>query len=276
MDYRSQIKAYAKERLSSQYGTTLGACFLALLPPLFLILIPFVFTTLLSVAAFLKSLTMVTVLLLLLYLSLPFVTIGIFLLMPFSTIGIPAFMLSAVRGVREKSTYPYTSCKNYGKKLGGVLWMILFLFLWSLPYQFSCQMLGIMIVSRNTAGIVISSVCTLLLIIPAIIKAFSYSFHPYILADCPNLTVRQALKLSKKMTKGIKGELFVFELSFIGWWFLTSLTGGILAIYTVPYYCMAKATLYESMKNSALARGKITEVDLDPTLVYRNENYSQN
>ena len=275
MNYRSQIKAFAKERLSTQYGTTLGAVFLAFLPQLVLALILCAFFFLAAaVAVFSESAAALLVLALICFM--PFATVVSYLLMPFIAIGIPAFMLSAVRGMREKATYPYTSCKNYGKKLGGFLWMMLFLSLWMFPYQFAYSFLINMIFLDSVVGIAITAVCTLLLLIPYIIKAYSYSFHPYILNDCPELTVRKALKLSMKMTKGIKGELFVFDLSFIGWWLLTAVTFGFAGFYTIPYYYMAKATLYESMKNSALASGKITEFDLDPTLVHCNENYSQN
>jgi len=274
MNYRSQIKTFAKQRLSSQYGTTLGACILAALPQfaltfIYLILL-FVF---ILVAAFSEPAAII--MLFVMVFAYPIVTVGSYLLMPFSAIGVPAFMLSAVRGVREKAIYPYTSCKNYGKKLGGLLWMMLFIHLWSLPFQvtyfISVFSLGISNIVF-TIGIIIS----ILLLIPFIVKSLSYSFHPYILNDCPNLTVRQALNLSKKMTQGIKGELFVFDLSFIGWWLLTALTCSILAIYTVPYYQMAKAALYESMKTAALASGKISQADLDPTLVCGYENNSEN
>ena len=153
-----------------------------------------------------------------------------------------------MRGNREKFYFPYVDgAKRYLRKLGGVLLEHLFIFLWSL-----------------------------LFVIPGIIKSLAYSFNRYILSDCPNLTAREALNLSKKMTSGIKGELFVFELSFIGWWILTAFTCGILCVYTIPYYTMAKATLYESIKNSCIASGKLCERDFDPTLVYVNENNSEN
>ncbi len=76
---------------------------------------------------------------------------------------------------------------------------------------------------------------TLLFIIPGIIKSFSYSLVSYILADDSNMTSKEILDLSSKMMKGHKMELFVFELSFIGWHLLAILTLGILEIWILPY-----------------------------------------
>jgi uncharacterized membrane protein len=123
---------------------------------------------------------------------------------------------------------------NFFRKLGGTLWMMLFIILWSL-----------------------------LFIIPGIIKAFSYFFTQNILADCPNVTATQALKISMKITKGYKGEIFMFVLSFIGWWILSMFTLGILAIvYVNPYFYTADAGLYTELKKQALEDGVITYEEL--------------
>ena len=54
---------------------------------------------------------------------------------------------------------------------------------------------------------------SLLLIIPGIIKAFSYSMASFILADNPELTAREALSESKRIMDGHKFDLFVLQLS---------------------------------------------------------------
>lgn len=41
--------------------------------------------------------------------------------------------------------------------------------------------------------------------------------------------------------KGHKWDLFIFDLSYIGWFFLVSLTCGILIIYVYPYYTTARS-----------------------------------
>ncbi len=91
---------------------------------------------------------------------------------------------------------------------------------------------------------------TLLLIIPGIIKQYAYSMSFYILADNPELTAREALSKSKEMMNGHKWDLFVLQLSFIGWYLLIGVTFGIAAIYVVPYISATTANFYNSIKGS--------------------------
>ena len=239
MNYRAKIKIFAKDRLSSKYGIILAAMVLAALP--------FIITNILVAAL---SFFSVLILRIRIWELVPaaitleslanLITCSQVFLYPFFVVGVAAFMLSVVRGKSEKVVFPYTSgVKNYAVKTWGIFLQTLFISLWSL-----------------------------LFVIPGIVKGYSYYFNAYILSDCPNLTARQALKLSKKITHGIKGDLFLFDLSFIGWWLLTALTCGILGLYTIPYYETAKASLYESMKNNALLTGKITDEDLNPPSGY--------
>ncbi len=92
---------------------------------------------------------------------------------------------------------------------------------------------------------------SLLLYIPGIVKGLSYSFAPYILADNPELTAREALNQSKEMTNGHKSELFILGLSFIGWILLGIITFGIALIWVMPYMNTTYANFYRSIKNGA-------------------------
>jgi len=58
---------------------------------------------------------------------------------------------------------------------------------------------------------------TLLFVFPGIMAMYSYRMGLYILLDHPELTVNQCIKASKKMMKGNRWELFVIDLSFLGW-----------------------------------------------------------
>ncbi len=76
---------------------------------------------------------------------------------------------------------------------------------------------------------------SLLLFVPGIVKAYSYSLAFYIKSENPDIKPNQAIELSKKMTDGRKMDLFVLDLSFIGWFMLSSLTFNILGIlYVIP------------------------------------------
>ena len=94
-----------------------------------------------------------------------------------------------------------------------------------------------------------------LTVIGAFVKRYSYFLVPYIAAENPDLTARQAITLSRKMMKGHKWECFVFELSFLGWEILGAATLGVFNIlYTNPYKTAAFTRYYGRLR--ALAQEK--------------------
>ena len=88
----------------------------------------------------------------------------------------------------------------------------------------------------------------LLLLIPGIIKSYSYAMAPYILKDNPEMGAEEAIVESMKMMKGYKLKLFLLDLSFIGWIILMILTLGIGLLLLAPYMNTARATFYEELK----------------------------
>lgn len=88
----------------------------------------------------------------------------------------------------------------------------------------------------------------LLFIIPGIVKSYSYAMTYYILADNPDMAPTDAINASRKMMDGNKWRLFCLDLSFIGWYLLSILTLGVLALWISPYNMMARAEFYESIK----------------------------
>ena len=89
---------------------------------------------------------------------------------------------------------------------------------------------------------------SLLFIIPGIVKGYSYSMAMYVLADNPGKSARECIAESKAMMEGHKMELFVLDLSFIGWYLLCSLTCGLAALYVVPLLNATHANVYETIK----------------------------
>ena len=89
----------------------------------------------------------------------------------------------------------------------------------------------------------------LLLIVPGIIKSFSYSMVPFILRDYPELKYDAAITLSSNMMRGHKFDLFYLYLTFIGWSLLCILTCGIGFFWLCPYVNQAKALFYEDVRN---------------------------
>ncbi|HDR7622279.1 TPA: DUF975 family protein [Bacillus mycoides] len=88
---------------------------------------------------------------------------------------------------------------------------------------------------------------TLLLIIPGIIKSFSYSMTYFILNDRPEYTANQAITESRRMMNGHKMDYFLLCLSFLGWFLLSILTLGIGFLWSAPYFYATSAAFYEEI-----------------------------
>ena len=88
----------------------------------------------------------------------------------------------------------------------------------------------------------------LLLVVPGIIKALSYSQTFFIMKDNPELSNNAAIEESMRMMDGHKMELFMLFLSFIGWGILAILTFGIGFLFLVPYVYTTMAHFYEQLK----------------------------
>lgn len=81
---------------------------------------------------------------------------------------------------------------------------------------------------------------SLLFFIPGIIKSYSYALAEFISRENPEKTATECLDESKELMYGHKMDLFLFDLSFIGWHILSALTCGILYIYVMPYMYQAR------------------------------------
>jgi putative membrane protein len=148
------------------------------------------------------------------------------LLIPF-TIAASGYYLNHIRGFNPewKSLYK-EGIDNYGSYLVTGVLVNVFTFLWSL-----------------------------LFVVPGIIKSLAYSQANYVIHDNPRLKGKEAIEISKRMTNGFKGDLFSMYLSFIGWYILVGLTGGILSIYVTPYVETTAAMYYENLKRYSIENG---------------------
>ena len=88
---------------------------------------------------------------------------------------------------------------------------------------------------------------SLLLVIPGIVMSYAYAMTPFILAEHPEMTAREAIRASKDLMKGHKFDLFCLNLSFIGWILLCVLTAGIGFIFLSPYMNAAHAVFYRNI-----------------------------
>lgn len=93
---------------------------------------------------------------------------------------------------------------------------------------------------------------TLLLIIPGLIKSYSYALTPYILVEHPEMSANEAIEESMRLMDGHKFDLFYLQLSFIGWAILSILSLGLGFFWLIPYQMTAQAAFYRDIKNEAM------------------------
>ena len=99
---------------------------------------------------------------------------------------------------------------------------------------------------------------SLLLIVPGIIAGYRYRFALYILLDDPSKGALQCIRESKDLTYGHKGELFVLDLSFLGWSLLSAVP--FVSIYTRPYMTVTDVNFYRAiLGESGAADGPVWE-----------------
>jgi len=242
MKTRQEIKAYAKQTFMAQYSNSVLALFLVLLLTTGFALISAT-TSIFNSLPHLRNagiMTMSSGQFILINTVIPLISIPVSILTMVLSVNLCGVFVKVYYGQQIIAAEPYHALKfNFGRKLGGMFWEILWIYLWALVGIFT-------------------------LFIPTVIKALSYSMTPYILANNPNVTATDALSLSKRMTNGHKGEIFVMYLSFFGWQLLNMLTLGILGIFYVnPYMYTSLAGLFVELRNTAVVTGVIHPQELD-------------
>ncbi len=88
---------------------------------------------------------------------------------------------------------------------------------------------------------------SLLLIIPGIIAAYRYRMALYIMIDNPQLGALDCIRASSNMMNGHKGELFVLDLSFLGWALLTAFP--FVTIWVTPYTSVTYTNYYLALRD---------------------------
>lgn len=169
------------------------------------------------------------------------------------TLGYTMFAISIFRKRETSAAEVFYGFEKFGKALGLYIVMSVLVFLW-----------------------------TLLFIIPGIIAAFRYSMCFFILADNPNIGIKEALNQSKWMMKGNKWKIFCLNLSFIGWGILCIFTLGIGMIWLTPYVQVSITAFYEIVNGNLRVNRQDAAIGyipnqsdknsiVDPITVYRNE-----
>lgn len=293
---RQEIKAYSKQAFAAQRKPAILGMFLTFLPVIGLIVLAQIVALPMYVDSFraISSLlqgdifhaTTTTVTFGAAYWIISLLSMGVtYFLFPILYINLCGFFVKVFYGQPINHSEPYTDLKvNYGRKLGGYYWMYLWLVLWSLvalPAVYGAIAVAVVmvvltsdIIAATVTIVIVSLAAMSLMFLPIIIKGLSYCMTPFILSTHPNVTAINALKLSKRMTKGYKGKIFVMWLSFIGWQILNALTLGILGIFYVnPYMYTVMAGYFVELRNTAVANGTIHPAEFDGMIMVPQDGY---
>ena len=162
----------------------------------------------------------------------------------------------------------------WGRAIITHLWQFLWLLLWSLtllPILFIGAFIYVVIFNLDadsittvtTSMLVLTGICTFIWAILITIKSLSYSMMIYIAAEHEKCSVAQSLNISKIITKGHIWDLFVLDLSFLGWHILSLITFGIASLWVTPYVNMTKVNAYHSLLKEAFDKDLIHVEDFE-------------
>ncbi|MCR5045739.1 MAG: DUF975 family protein [Treponema sp.] len=108
-----------------------------------------------------------------------------------------------------------------------------------------------------------TSLWSLLFFIPGIIKCYSYSMMFFVMAENPKVGVMKSMNISKELTRGYKGDLFVNDLTFLPLCVLSCFTMGIGFFWLLPYYEMTRTNIYLVLKQVALDSKRLSIEDFE-------------
>ena len=112
--------------------------------------------------------------------------------------------------------------------------------------------------TRSAFGMFLMSAVTLgyslLLIVPGVIASLALFLTPFLLKDYPELSVTEALRMSRKMMQGHKMQLFKLQLSFLGWVVLNVFTLGLGTLWLLPYMLTTMAAFYQDVREQYIMK----------------------
>jgi len=146
-------------------------------------------------------------------------TVASFLIGGPMTLGLYLFFKPFVKGETPRVAVLFDGFKSFLDSFVAYIVSIIFIFLWSL-----------------------------LLIVPGIIAAMSYSMIFLIMAENPGTDGLAAIKKSKEMMDGYKWKYACLLGRFIGWFLLCIITFGIAGLWVGPYWVASKVLFYEDIK----------------------------
>jgi len=152
--------------------------------------------------------------------------------------------------------YFFESVRRFGRAVGytvqlglrGFGWGMIFLSLPAGLMSICVRFLRIETLARQSraaasVGIMLALGLLLLMMLLYVIYMNKYALAAYLLCESDEISVREAFRASIRYTKGYRGIMFLFTLSFAGWYLLSPFTFFLLLLFVVPYHSSGKTVL---------------------------------
>ncbi len=96
---------------------------------------------------------------------------------------------------------------------------------------------------------VLVALASTLLFVPGIILSYAYAMARRLQMDHPDWSPVRCMRESRYMMRGHKWDLFVLQLSFLGWFILATIPG--VSVFVKPYVSLAETVFYENLRAAA-------------------------
>ncbi|NLG05215.1 MAG: DUF975 family protein [Clostridia bacterium] len=263
-----ELKELSKEQLLGNYGVLAGASFLVLTIFYALFLLIYFVTIGASIASpfsistdtNLGSLS-ISILFFVLYLI-------VNAIMSVMITGVLRMTLEISRGNAVKIKDMFFCFSHHPDKVLIIFFLSFFLsFIFSLP---SMVLQYYYTWTTPSANILTSDIAILYLVlyvaglIAQIIVSLNLAFSYFVYLDHPEFAPIECLKESCHLMTGHKIRFLLFELSFIGWFFLLFLSCGMAVFWFLPYFYISAANFYRDVINDHATKIDITIDDHTP------------
>lgn len=164
------------------------------------------------------------------------------------SVGFTIFCMNTVKGKNA----------SFGNLLDGfgiffkVIWLLIlisfFTFMWTLLGMIPATItIFIYYLTGSNVLLNVSLILVYAASVPGILAYYRYRQALFIMIDNPDMTALKCITQSKLMMKNHKGELFVLDLSFIGWRLLSLIP--FTSIWVAPYTQITYINYYYALSN---------------------------
>ena len=166
------------------------------------------------------------------------------------------FLICFLKFKRSEETGAFSFCSEGFSRFARA-WSVFFHVLIKMILPIICLIFTILLMSllivisfKSWIFAVIGVALYIACIVYVVSRALLYALAYYIAYDEPTLSAKECVLKSEKLMTGNRGNLFLLELSFIGWAILAAIPFGIGYIWLIPYIQVSLACFYDKINST--------------------------